>query len=131
MSHLHTKEQDAEGVAVLKPKDIVPYFKDLEECDQETFWVVSLDAERKVIRSDLISMGGPNYACVSPNLVFRRVLQAGGVAMIVLHNHPSGNPAPSREDEEMTAKLKQGANTLEIKFLDHLIIALGGVTSIN
>jgi len=131
MTRLYVKEKNALGVKVSGPNDLIPYFKSLEKADQESAWVISLDAENKVIACDMVSLGGANYATVSPNIVFRRVLQAGGVSFVFLHNHPSGNPTASEEDKIITKRLREGARLVELNLLDSLIIAGRGSTSIG
>jgi len=117
------------GVLVKNPEDVGDYFKALTRCDQETVWVVTLDGEHKIIAVDMVAMGGANYATFSPNIIFRRVLMAQGVALILVHNHPSGNPTPSPEDIEVTQRLKKAGKLLEINVLDHLVISERGVRS--
>jgi len=131
MTRLYVKEKNAIGLKVNGPKDVLPFFKNLEKADQESAWVISLDAEHKILACDMVALGGPNYATVSPNIVFRRVLQAGGISFIFLHNHPSGNPTASEEDKDITKKLREGGKLVELRLLDSLIIAERGNTSIS
>ena len=123
MPRLYIKEHVASGVKVKGPSDLIPYFQSLEKLDQESFWVVSLDAQHQVIKADMVSLGGPNYATVSPNIVFRRILQNGGTSAVLIHNHPSGQGKASREDEELTRRLREAGRMLEINILDHIVIA--------
>jgi DNA repair protein RadC len=69
-----------------------------------------------------VSTGGITGTVADPRLIFAAALKANACAMIISHNHPSGNLKPSRQDEELTAKLKQAGQFLDIKVLDHLII---------
>ena len=89
----------------------------------EGFFVLPLDAERRALAAPiLVSLGEPTTTIVDPGEVFSSSLGVGAKAIIVAHNHPSGNPKPSPDDVEMTRKLMAGAELLGIRLLDHLII---------
>ena len=89
----------------------------------EGFFVLPLDAERRALAMPiLVSLGEPTTTTVDVGEVFLTALQVGAKAVIVAHNHPSGNPKPSRDDVEMTRKLMAGAELIGVRLLDHLII---------
>ena len=89
----------------------------------EGLFVLPLDAERRALAAPiLVSLGEPTTTIVDPGEVFSAALGVGAKAIIVAHNHPSGNPKPSRDDVEMTRKLMAGAELLGVRLLDHLII---------
>ena len=89
----------------------------------EGLFVLPLDAERRALAAPiLVSLGEPTTTIVDPGEVFSSALGVGAKAIIVAHNHPSGNPKPSRDDVEMTRKLMAGAELLGVRLLDHLII---------
>ena len=89
----------------------------------EGFFVLPLDAERRALTTPiLVSLGEPATTTVDVGEVFSAVLGVGAEAFLVAHNHPSGNPKPSRDDVEMTRKLMAGAELLGVRLLDHLII---------
>ena len=89
----------------------------------EGFFALPLDAERRALTTPiLVSLGDPMTTTVDVGEVFSAALGAGAKAIIVAHNHPSGNPKPSRDDVEMTRKLMAGAELLGVRLLDHLII---------
>jgi DNA repair protein RadC len=88
----------------------------------EKFWALSLNTRNRLIRSDEITSGTATASLVHPREVFRHAIKAGATAIICVHNHPSGDPGPSRADLQVTQKLKAAAAALEIDLLDHIII---------
>jgi len=105
------------------PEDLIPYLQDLKNADQEAFYAVSLDAPHKILSVDLIALGGHDYCSVDLNILFRRLLANNAAAFVIAHNHPSGNPEISKEDIEITKKIKEGSKLLNLRLLDHLIFA--------
>ena len=88
----------------------------------EQFKVLLLNRANKVLGIYEVSTGGITGTVADPRLIFAAALKANACAMIISHNHPSGTLKPSRQDEELTAKMKQAGQFLDIKVLDHLII---------
>jgi len=78
---------------------------------------------------ELISRGGITATYVDPRLIFKTAIREEAVSLIVCHNHPSGNLRPSHADEVLTSRIKEGANYLDIKLLDHIIVAPQGYFS--
>lgn len=112
------------------PSDIVPALAKYVECEQEHFVVVILNGGHDVIDTVVVSVGLVNRALVHPREVFRPAIAANGVAIIVAHNHPSGNTAPSPEDFQITKKLVDAGELLGIRVLDHVVVGkLGGFYS--
>lgn len=93
---------------------------------QEQFKILLLNRSNHVLGIYEISTGGVSGTVVDPKLVFTAALKANAVAIILAHNHPSGNLKPSLADERITRKLKEGASLLEIEILDHMIISSDG-----
>lgn len=93
------------------------------ELPHEEFWVLYLNNSNKVIHTAQMSKGGITGTLVDVRLAFKPALEMGAVAMILAHNHPSGSIRPSSADKQITSKLKEGGYALDIKILDHLIIA--------
>lgn len=92
------------------------------ELDHEEFWVLYLDNSNKVLQKKQLSRGGITATMVDIRLVFKKAVEIASVAIIVCHNHPSGKLKPSASDKELTQKIKQSGDLLDIKLLDHLII---------
>ena len=89
---------------------------------KEAFFAVQLDARRRVLSVRMISQGGVDSAPVQPREVFAPAIREGAAAVVVAHNHPSGDPTPSPEDRAVTERLRQAAALLSISLLDHVIV---------
>lgn len=90
--------------------------------DYEEFWVVYLNNSNKILSKEMCSKGGITSTIVDVRLLYKRALELSAVGIIVCHNHPSGNVKPSVSDKELTKKIKEGGDSLDIRLLDHLII---------
>ena len=88
----------------------------------EEFWILYLNNANCVIQESKLSQGGITGTLVDVRLVLKKALEVGAVALILAHNHPSGTLTPSAADKELTKKIKQSAQLMDIKILDHLII---------
>lgn len=99
--------------------------EELETLDREVFAVLLLDAKHKVNGFHVVSMGTLNATLTSPREVFKAAILASAVAIVAVHNHPSGDPTPSSDDVAITARLKTAGETLGIKLLDHVIVGDG------
>ncbi len=88
----------------------------------EEFWVLYLNNSNKIIFKNQLSSGGITGTLVDVRMLFKKALELSSVAIILSHNHPSGNLKPSVSDKDLTQKIQQAGNTLDIKVLDHLII---------
>jgi DNA repair protein radc len=89
---------------------------------QEEFWVVSLDAKNRLQHKRLVTQGTLMGSIVHPREVFHDAIRASAAGIIILHNHPSGDPAPSLEDRKVTAQIAEAGKVLGIPLLDHVII---------
>lgn len=92
------------------------------ELPHEEFWVVFLNNSNKVILKSQLSKGGISGTIVDVRLVFKMALENGATGLILCHNHPSGGLVPSDADKQITRKIKQAGDSLDVKVLDHLII---------
>ena len=88
----------------------------------EEFVILLLNKANKVLGIYKVSKGGVSGTVADPKVIFASAIKANACALILAHNHPSGNLKPSRADEELTTKIKRGGDFLDIKVLDHLII---------
>ena len=120
------------GHPVRHPQQMVSYLTArLGHARVESFGVLLLDARNRLLSDDILSQGGWSASVVRPREVFRRTLLAGAPALILYHNHPSGDPAPSREDIQITRQLVEAGQLLGIKVLDHLIVGVEGYASLR
>ncbi len=93
--------------------------------DKEHFWAIFLNAQNHYLLHTLISTGSQSASLVHPREVLGPALRVGAASLILVHNHPSGDPTPSREDLRLTRKLADGARLLDLRLHDHLIIGNG------
>ena len=91
--------------------------------DREIFAIAILDARNQLIGINTVSVGSLNASLVHPREIFRPAILMGAASIILAHNHPTGDPSPSREDIELTKRLAKAGEILGIEVLDHLIIA--------
>ncbi|MBS4006891.1 MAG: DNA repair protein RadC [Clostridium sp.] len=96
---------------------------------REHFRVVLLDSKHKVLGIEEISIGSLNTSLVHPREVFRPAIRKSCASIILLHNHPSGDPTPSREDLDVTRRLSEAGRLIGIEILDHIIIGDGNFVS--
>lgn len=105
---------------------IRPYLMDLQH---EQFWVLLLNRANEVIKPHQISIGGVAGTVADPKIIFKAALEYLASAIILVHNHPSGNLTPSQADKELTKKVKEAGKMLDIPVLDHLIFGDNGYFS--
>lgn len=105
------------------------YYPLLRDLRREVFKVILLDAKHAVIRDRTVSEGSLTSSLVHPREVFNEAVRESAAAVIVLHNHPSGDPTPSREDRALTARLQEAGEILGVQVLDHVIIGDGRYVS--
>ena len=95
----------------------------------ESFWILCLDAQHRVSAPTVITRGILNASLVHPREVFQAAILAGAAAVILVHNHPSGDPSPSSADRDVTAQLVAAGRLLDIPVHDHVIVGHGRYTS--
>lgn len=114
------------------PQDAVTIAKRfLEGVDREHFVVMCLDTKNKVAALNTVSIGSLNSCHVHPREVFKVAILSNSAAVILVHNHPSGDPLPSREDLEVTERLQEAGKILGIEVFDHVIIGEGRYSSLK
>ena len=97
-------------------------FHDLRMEAKEHFIALHMDGKNRISCLDRISVGSLNQSIVHPREVFKTACLSSAAAILLIHNHPTGDPTPSREDMEITRRLKESGDLLGIKILDHIII---------
>lgn len=106
-------------------KDAFEYFyMRMADIEHEQFWVMLLNPANKVIKLAKVSDGGINGTSADPKRIFKIALENNATAMMLCHNHPSGNVLPSDHDKVLTRNIINGGKLLEIKILDHIIIGI-------
>ena len=112
------------------PKTVVEFFQEeLRHLNKEKFIVVFLNTKNLITSYEVVSVGSLSASIVHPREVFNRAIKKSAASIILIHNHPSGNPSPSREDEAITKRLCNVGEVVGIKILDHIIISEDGYFS--
>lgn len=105
---------------------IRPYLLDLSH---EQFWILLLNRANEIIRPVQVSVGGVAGTVADPKIIFKSAIEYLASAIILVHNHPSGNLTPSQADKDLTRKVKEAGRLLDIPVLDHLIFGDNGYYS--
>jgi DNA repair protein RadC len=117
---------------ICSPKDVYTLiYPKMREQKKERFVTLYLDTKNQILKQETISIGSLNASIVHPREVFKVALELSSASIIITHNHPSGDPSPSREDIMITEKLCEGGKLLGIDVLDHIIIGDGRYTSLK
>ncbi|PRY51423.1 DNA replication and repair protein RadC [Arcticibacter pallidicorallinus] len=103
--------------------------RQFSDLNHEEFWIVLLNRSNKVLSRHLISKGGQAGTIADPKIIFQTALESHSASIILSHNHPSGNLKPSQADLQLTRKLKDAGDLLDISVLDHLIFTDSGYLS--
>lgn len=122
---------------VIKPGDFLNgsknvfllYHERLRDYKKEHFFALLLDCKHCMIREELVSIGSLNLSIVHPREVFAPAIRESAESLILVHNHPSGNPQPSQEDLQVTSRLVKVGKLVGIEVLDHIIIGNGDYVS--
>jgi DNA repair protein RadC len=124
------RELRDEGAPVRSPADVYAVFSPrLEDLPVEEFHVAVLDAQHRMERDITVTRGILNSSLVHPREVFREAIAERAAAIILVHNHPSGDPTPSSDDRMVTEQLVAAGRLLDIPVHDHVIIGRGRYTS--
>lgn len=117
------KVSELTQIKISKPSDVAKLVLDeLRMLRQEVLILINLDTKNKVISKKEIFKGGLNSSLVHPREIFREAVKDSAASIIICHNHPSGDPTPSRDDINITTRLKECGKMMGIELLDHLII---------
>ena len=101
---------------------LVDDIEDIKNLDVENAFIICLDNKNIPVNYSLIAKGTINLSLIDPKTIFKTILLSNASGFIMIHNHPSGDPTPSKQDYEITNILKKASKLLDIKFLDHIII---------
>jgi DNA repair protein RadC len=128
---LATRRLEA-GHRIRAPADVHRhFFERLRDERQERFHALLLDGRHRVIREVLVSQGTLTASLVHPREVFRQAVRQSAAALVLVHNHPSGDPSPSGEDRRVTERLVRAGEVLGIRVLDHVVVAEHGYHSFD
>jgi DNA repair protein RadC len=119
----------ADKPACRGPRDVVRLMSPLLTEEVEVFAVLMLDAQHNAMGAYEVSRGIVDSTLVHPREVFRAAIIVGAVSVVLVHNHPSGDPNPSHDDKLITSKMVEAGRTMDIPVHDHVIVAAKGFIS--
>lgn len=111
---------------ISSPKDIVEVAADMQYLEQEVLRLYCLNTKNSIIKKLNLFKGGINTSIVDPRILFKEALKCNSASIIICHNHPSGDPTPSKEDISLTTRLKECGKILGVTVVDHIIIGSNG-----
>ncbi|MEK7501403.1 MAG: DNA repair protein RadC, partial [Patescibacteria group bacterium] len=125
-------ERNQSGFSTIRnAKDAYDYLQDMRNLPKEHLRGLYLNSHNRVIRDEVISIGTINSNMIHPREVFRPAIESNAAAVVLAHNHPSGEATPSEEDIEITKQLVQAGKILGISLLDHVVITKDSFASIQ
>ncbi|PMC35512.1 hypothetical protein CJ195_19085 [Bacillus sp. UMB0899] len=116
---------------IRSPQDAYTFLKDMQYLTQEHFVVLGLNTKNEVLFRETIFIGSLNASIVHPRETFKYLIRRSCASAVVAHNHPSGQPDPSREDIEVTKRLSEAGKILGIDLLDHIIVGAQSYVSLK
>jgi DNA repair protein RadC len=117
----------SERPVVGTPEDVVRLCAtQLRGLDREHFWALALSTKNRLLRMVEVSVGSLNASIVHPRELFKEAVRVSAASVVVVHNHPSGDPTPSGADLQLTRRLAKAGEVLGIELLDHVVIGDGG-----
>jgi len=120
------------GKPIRSAKDVFEYASSkLDGLAQEYFMILHLDSKNRIIKNETVSIGTLNSSLIHPREVFKSAIKESANSIIIVHNHPSGDPEPSEEDKEVTERIIAAGKILRISVLDHVIIGKEAYWSFN
>lgn len=126
------QDRRGEQPAIHSPGDAAAILQHpMSALEQEELWVILLDTRNRVMRTESIYKGSLNSSQVRVGELFKSAVRRNAAAVIVAHNHPSGDPTPSPDDIAVTRAIVQGGKMLDIEVLDHLVIGRGSYVSLK
>ena len=131
-SRVHKLAQVEDRVVIRSPEDVSRFvMEDMRFLQQEHFVALYLNTKNYVIHKKTVFIGSLNSSIVHPREIFKEAFRHSAASIICLHNHPSGDPTPSREDIEVTKRLVESGRVVGIELLDHIIIGDKKFTSMK
>jgi len=124
-------EKNSNKILIRGPEDVYAYCNDMSRLNKEHFRVLCLNTKNYVIHDETVSIGHLSGALVHPREVFQPAVLNSASSIIIVHNHPSGDPEPSKSDDKITQMLKEAGNIMNIPLTDHCIIGEESYYSYN
>lgn len=118
--------REATGEYIKTPISVVSMMAEEAKADREAMWVLHLNTKLRILAKELVSLGSLDSAYICPREVFRMAVMNSSASIMTAHNHPSGDPNPSKEDTQIWERITKAGEILGIAVLDHIIITPGG-----
>ena len=126
MTKRYLSQQMEANETISEPYMAIMYFQsELEHWEREVFMVIFLDNQNRLIRTEKMFFGTINQASVHPREVIKAALKCNAAAIIIAHNHPSGECTPSDSDSHLTIRIELACDLVDIRFVDHIIVGKG------
>ncbi len=127
-----SKASYGDRIAVQSPSNIAGrYMEEMRHLEKEELKLVLLDTKYQILDEHTLSVGTVNSSLVNPREIFVHALKKEAVNILILHNHPSGDPSPSSQDIEVTHRIQEAGELLSVKLIDHIIIGDGRFISLK
>jgi len=121
-----------QGASIRGPEDIAGIFmEEMKHLDREHFRAALLNTKNRILKVVTVSIGSLNASIVHPREILKPAISASAASIVLVHNHPTGDPAPSQEDVEFTRRFAKCGDLIGIKLLDHVIIGAGRYRSLK
>ncbi|BBE32046.1 UPF0758 protein [Tepiditoga spiralis] len=127
----HLYKMKEKKVSINSPEDVYRVSENMIYYDREVVKVISLDSKLNIINSNEVSQGTANASIAHPRDIFKCAIKNNAISIVLVHNHPSGNPEPSKKDFDLTNKINEAGTLLGIKLNDHVIIGNNSYYSFN
>jgi DNA repair protein RadC len=125
------RETWAMPAPITGPADVLAHVGDIRDAPQERVVAIYLDARNRPLSRELVAVGGLRASVIQPRDILAPALRLPAAAVVLVHNHPSGDTTPSREDLEVTRQLVAAARLLGLELLDHLVVSRTGCASLR
>ncbi|MBR3198931.1 MAG: DNA repair protein RadC [Bacilli bacterium] len=120
---MSSKFETVDKIKLNDPEKVYYFYKDRININQEEFYCIYLDAKKRIIKDKLVFIGTVNHSLVHPRDIFKEAYNLNACFIICVHNHPSGDVSPSRDDIGVTDRLIEIGNLMGVKILDHIIVS--------
>ena len=127
----YIKEKVKSSNQLSSPEAVYNEMKELALADQESLWVIYVNTKNMILGKDMVSLGGIDSASVDMRILFRRILLNNATSFFIVHNHPSNSIEPSNADKKLTDTIKEASELLQLRLLDHIIVAENKYYSFN
>lgn len=127
-----SRKRLARGREVNSPREVKEHLRNmLHDRESEVFAVLLLDTKNRILAFRELFYGTVNAASVYPREVVKQALQVNAAALILVHNHPSGDPTPSDADRQLTKQLEESLALIDVRVLDHIVVGTDGCISLT